>query len=95
MVCDKCELKLHPKSTPDPWKKGTGAIRPTKYHANKLLSYQNFRSSPYSKRSCKLCKCSVYQPGVKYCQGCASKKGICAMCGRQLYDTSSYRQSTV
>lgn len=26
--------------------------------------------------------------------GCAYKKGICAMCGKQVLDTSSYKQSS-
>merc|ERR1712203_519810 len=35
----------------------------------------------------------VHQVNSHYCQECAYKKGICAMCGHKIIDTSKYRQS--
>ena len=43
---------------------------------------------------CKLCKQTVHQAG-HYCQACAYKKGICAMCGKKVLDTKFYKQSAV
>ena len=37
----------------------------------------------------------VHQVNSHYCQECAYKKGICAMCGHKIIDTSKYRQSSV
>ncbi|PIO75304.1 hypothetical protein TELCIR_02645 [Teladorsagia circumcincta] len=44
---------------------------------------------------CKICKCSIHQVGSHYCQTCAYQKGICAMCGKRILNTSGLRQSTV
>lgn len=30
---------------------------------------------------------------VRYCHACAYSKGLCAMCGVQILDTKSYKQS--
>ena len=35
----------------------------------------------------------VHQVGSHYCQQCAYKKGICAMCGVKVLKTQGYRQS--
>ena len=35
----------------------------------------------------------VHQVGSHYCQQCAYKKGICAMCGVKILKTQGYRQS--
>ena len=35
----------------------------------------------------------VHQVGSHYCQACAYKKGICAMCGVKVLSTKGYRQS--
>ncbi|KAL9954342.1 hypothetical protein ACROYT_G041866 [Oculina patagonica] len=52
--------------------------------------------NPYSTfNKCKICKQTVHQAHSHYCQGCAYKKGICAMCGKQVLDTSNYRQTSV
>ncbi|KAK4336450.1 Cysteine-rich PDZ-binding protein [Rhodotorula toruloides] len=42
---------------------------------------------------CEVCKTVVARPGAKYCQGCAYKKGLCALCGKQILDVSGYKQS--
>ncbi|WFC96607.1 hypothetical protein MBRA1_003268 [Malassezia brasiliensis] len=58
---------------------------------NKLLSKSN-RFSPLDAK-CKLCKQRVTQERASYCQACAYKKGLCAICGKQILDTSRYKQS--
>ena len=37
----------------------------------------------------------VHQVNSHYCQSCAYKKGICAMCGHKILDTKRYKQSSV
>ncbi|CAB4006687.1 Hypothetical predicted protein [Paramuricea clavata] len=99
MVCDKCEKKLGKVITPDPWKSGArntteGGGR--KVGENKLLTQKKNRFTPYSQfEKCRICKTTVHQPHSKYCQGCAYKKGICSMCGKQILNTKDYRQSSV
>ncbi|VDD82703.1 unnamed protein product [Mesocestoides corti] len=102
MVCEKCEKKLVKIATPDPWKagsrgviKGPGASR--RLDNNKLLSASKGRYNPYSKsfRRCRICGQSVHHPEAHYCQSCAFKKGICAMCGVRLVNTSNYNQCAV
>lgn len=44
-------------------------------------------------RCCRICRSKVHQVGSHYCQACAYKKGICAMCGKKLLDTKNYKQS--
>jgi hypothetical protein len=43
---------------------------------------------------CKICKTKVHQVGSHYCQECAYKKGICAMCGVKMLSTKNYKQSS-
>ncbi|XP_020614203.1 cysteine-rich PDZ-binding protein-like [Orbicella faveolata] len=99
MVCDKCQKKLGKVICPDPWKSGArntteGGGR--KVNENKLLTQKKNRFNPYSTfNKCKICKQTVHQAHSHYCQGCAYKKGICAMCGKQVLDTSNYRQTSV
>lgn len=50
-------------------------------HKNALLFYR-------------ICRSKVHQIGSHYCQACAYKKGICAMCGKKLIDTKNYKQSS-
>ena len=40
------------------------------------------------------CPLSSVQVGSHYCQGCAYKKGICAMCGKKVLETKNYRQTS-
>ncbi|WFD19661.1 hypothetical protein MCAP1_001897 [Malassezia caprae] len=59
---------------------------------NKLLS-QSGRYNPLGSQ-CKLCKRRVTQERATFCQGCAYKKGLCAICGKQILDTTRYKQSS-
>ncbi|XP_065833287.1 cysteine-rich PDZ-binding protein-like [Oscarella lobularis] len=98
MVCQKCEKKLARLGAPDPWKSGSrGTIEGgRRVNENKVLTGKKTRFQPYQKfNQCRICKCHVHQPQAHYCQGCAYKKGICAMCGKQLLDVKDYRQSSV
>lgn len=99
MVCEKCQKKLGKVVTPDPWKSGArntteGGGRAV--NENKALTMKKNRYNPYSKsfEKCRICKSSVHQAGSHYCQGCAYKKGICAMCGKKIINTTNYRQSS-
>ncbi|KAI7872612.1 PDZ-binding protein [Mucor mucedo] len=98
MVCKKCEKKLTTLAAPDKWKDGSKNVLAgssgRKLNQNKLLS----RSAKLSRfnpleSKCKICKTKVHQDKAHYCQDCAYKKGICAMCGKQVLDTSSYKQT--
>ena len=44
---------------------------------------------------CKICKMGKTQQGHHYCQKCAYSKGICAMCGVKIIDTSVYKQKNI
>jgi len=101
MVCEKCEKKgkLGKVIVPDPWKAGShnnteGGGR--KVGENKLLTSKKNRFNPTQSefRKCRICKQKVHQPGSHYCQGCAYKKGICAMCGIKIMKTRDYKQSS-
>lgn len=99
MVCDNCQKKLGKVITPDPWKSGArntteGGGR--KLNENKALTASKGRFNPYKAKfeGCRICKQKVHQVGSYYCQPCAYKKGICSMCGKQIIDTKSYKQSS-
>jgi len=101
MVCQKCEAKLSATVTPDVWKEGAKNVGKQRESTttNRLLSDKRkagSRFSPYeaSETKCKLCKSQVHQEGGHYCQACAYKNGICAMCGRKVLDTTNYKQSS-
>ncbi|XP_050436129.1 cysteine-rich PDZ-binding protein [Adelges cooleyi] len=52
------------------------------------------KTTPYSFiSSCRICKQKIHLPGRNYCQSCAYKKGICAMCGKKILDIRGYKQS--
>jgi len=97
MVCAKCEKKLTKVACPEKWKEGssnTVAGGGRKLNENKLLD-KSKRYAPYAKGTaakCKLCKSALHQEGL-YCHNCAYSKGLCAMCGKQILDTKSYKQS--
>ncbi|EGD81782.1 cysteine-rich PDZ-binding protein [Salpingoeca rosetta] len=97
MVCAKCEKKLAKLETPDKWKDGarnTNASDKRKIGANKLLKGKKNRFNPYEQfHKCKICKVKVHQKHAHYCQGCAYKIGICAMCGKQMIDTKDLKQT--
>lgn len=44
---------------------------------------------------CRLCKAVCHQPTYYYCQMCAYQKGICAMCGKKILNTTNYAQTNV
>lgn len=98
MVCKKCEKKLTPNITPDKWKEGalnikagsTGRI----INENKLLTKGKNAYNPMDPGKCRLCKKKSLQPKHHYCQGCAYKQGICAMCGVQIADIRMQKQTT-
>nr|XP_023030422.1 cysteine-rich PDZ-binding protein [Leptinotarsa decemlineata] len=99
MVCDKCQKKCGKVITPDPWK--TGARNTTesggrKVNENKALTAakNRFSSQTTSFKTCKICRQKVHQVGSHYCQSCAYKRGICAMCGKKIISTKNYRQSS-
>ena len=98
MVCEKCEKKLSKVITPDPWKSGArntteGGGR--KVGENKALTARS-RASPYTTafNCCRICRQKVHQAGSHYCQACAYKKAICAMCGVKMLNTKNYKQSS-
>ena len=49
------------------------------------------RWQPYAAK-CTVCKSALHQQAI-YCQSCAYSKGVCAMCGKQILDTTGYKQS--
>ena len=51
------------------------------------------RKGPNGK--CRICKGICHQMLYYYCQSCAYQKGICAMCGKKLHDTSNHCQTNV
>uniref|UniRef100_A0A9J7YFA5 Cysteine-rich PDZ-binding protein n=2 Tax=Cyprinus carpio TaxID=7962 RepID=A0A9J7YFA5_CYPCA len=95
------EKKLGRVITPDTWKDGarnTTESGGRKLNENKMLTSKKARFDPYGKSgfsTCRICKSSVHQSGSHYCQGCAYKKGICAMCGKKVLDTKNYKQTSV
>jgi len=107
MVCEKCEKKLSKIITPDPMRLKAGTKNTSegpsgkggrKVGENKALESKNKnRYNPYTEdfKQCRICKTSVHQAGCHFCQGCAYKKGICSMCGKQVLDTSKYKQCAV
>ncbi|CAO3658978.1 hypothetical protein G6F70_000761 [Rhizopus microsporus] len=99
MVCKKCEKKLVAVAAPDTWKEGSNnAVAGSsgrKINQNKLLS-KSAKANRFNplEGKCRLCKNRVHQTKANYCQDCAYKKGICAICGKQVLDTTNYRQSS-
>ena len=99
MVCKDCEKKLGRVITPDPWKSGarnTTESGGRKIGENKLLTANKARFNPYTSnfQKCRICRTTVHQVVSHYCQACAYKKGICAMCGKKLLNVKNYRQSS-
>lgn len=78
-------------SKPGPSSGGKVAADGRKIGENKLLTAKS-RWQPYTAR-CQVCKQQLHQEGV-YCQSCAYRKGLCAMCGKQILDVKNYKQST-
>lgn len=72
--------------------KSSGKSSGRKINENKALT--SSRMDPLKgMRKCRICQSKIHVEGAYYCQGCAYKKGICAMCGKKIISTKSYRQS--
>ncbi|KAE9396874.1 hypothetical protein BT96DRAFT_823993 [Gymnopus androsaceus JB14] len=103
MVCQKCEKKLSKVAAPDPFTSSSSSIKDgsRKVGENKLLSRPGSsknRFQPYQGK-CKDCKQPCTQNSnsskpAKYCHGCAYKKGVCSICGKQVLDTTGYVMSS-
>lgn len=93
MVCKKCEKKLAKLACPDKWKEGStnATVGKGRSLAENKLAKKAARYNPYGSK-CELCKSTLHQQG-KYCHSCAYAKGLCTMCGKQVLDTTSYKQS--
>ncbi|ETW78638.1 hypothetical protein HETIRDRAFT_155876 [Heterobasidion irregulare TC 32-1] len=99
MVCKKCEKKLSKVAAPDPFTSTSSSIKDgsRKVGENKLIGRpgpskaggSKSRFQPYGGK-CKDCKQTVTQNRAKYCHGCAFKKGLCSICGKQILDTTGY-----
>lgn len=61
--------------------------------SNKLIASKN-RYNPLTAK-CKICKGTVSQEKATYCSGCAYKKGLCAICGKAVSDTTKFKMSSV
>ncbi|KAK9759799.1 hypothetical protein K7432_016825, partial [Basidiobolus ranarum] len=81
---------------PVKWKDGSqnsSVGKDRKINENKLLSKAaKNRFAPYQNK-CKTCNSRMHQEHATYCQNCAYKKGLCAMCGVQILDISKFKQS--
>uniref|UniRef100_A0A0K0E7G7 Cysteine-rich PDZ-binding protein n=2 Tax=Strongyloides stercoralis TaxID=6248 RepID=A0A0K0E7G7_STRER len=93
MVCEKCTSKL--RQLPSA-KKLQNSQKPSTSIINRpLLSKDKFKpNNKDSFKKCKICKKPTHREGAYYCQDCSYQKGICALCGRKIANTSSYRQSS-
>jgi hypothetical protein len=88
MVCSKCEKKLTKVACPEKWKDGSEGRA---INENKALSKKQ-AWAPHTAK-CTVCK-SALQASYTYCQPCAYRNGLCAMCGKQVLDLKGYKQST-
>ena len=83
------------------WKAGTKDSATSssgrQVNENKLLTSKKNRFNPYQDNfeKCRICRTKVHQVKAHYCQECAYKKGICAMCGTKILKTKNYKQSSV
>ena len=90
-------------ATPNPWKASNSAKDSAssscgrKVNENKLLSSKGARFNPIQAelKKCRICRTKVHNVGHNFCQECAYKKGICAMCGVKILKTKNYKQSSV
>ena len=84
--------------TPEPWKAGNSSKTAggRAVNENKLLSSKKARFNPLSTEfpKCKICRSRVHVVKAHYCQECAYKKAICAICGKKLMNTKNYKQSS-
>jgi hypothetical protein len=99
MVCEGCQSKLSKGVVPDKWKDGatnsvaSGGVTAGK--TNKALAGKKKTAAASwvpSERRCRICKSKV-MPQMNFCNDCAHKKGICAMCGKRTVDVSQHKMS--
>ncbi|WWC94782.1 hypothetical protein V866_001631 [Kwoniella sp. B9012] len=108
MVCKKCEKKLSTVAAPDPFqpssstrKIGENKLLSARARASPYVKpgtggaggVKKASINPYGNK-CIDCKQSVQQNNASRCQKCAYKKGLCAICGNLVLDTSRYKQTT-
>ena len=95
MVCKDCETKLGRVAAPDTWKAGARNTMESggrRLGENKLLSVKK-ASLQKTSRKCKECGQPCHQEQATLCHVCAYSKGVCAICGIQILDTSSYKMT--
>lgn len=95
MVCKDCETKLGRVAAPDTWKAGARNTMESggrRLGENKLLSVKKAGLQKTS-RKCKECGQPCHQEQATLCHVCAYSKGVCAICGIQILDTSSYKMT--
>ncbi|KAH9951212.1 microtubule-associated protein CRIPT-domain-containing protein [Amylocystis lapponica] len=97
LTCMCAHQKTSKLAAPDPFKSTSQSIKDgsRKIGENKLLSRPGSsknRFQPYQGK-CRDCKSTVTQNKAKYCHGCAYKRGVCAICGKKVLDTSGYVMS--
>ena len=106
MVCAKCEAKLPKLVVKDKWavdktgatqRKTSSGSGPIKGGGAGAATSTAAAASPLGAsglRPCRVCKNRVHIAGAFYCQQCAYRNGICAMCGVKVLDTTGYKQSS-
>ncbi|CEF64811.1 Cysteine-rich PDZ-binding protein [Strongyloides ratti] len=94
MVCEKCTSKLRqlPSAKKLPNSRKPSSL--TTIGSRPLLPKDKFKpNNKESFKKCKICKKPTHREGAYYCQDCSYQKGICALCGMKIANTSSYKQS--
>ena len=103
MVCDKCEKKMTKVIVQDTWKDGArntiggkdGGKSIGGTSSIKRLRTTSARFTPTRvAKKCRICLNSLPSQKHYYCQPCSYKKGICAMCGKKIVDTTSFKMSS-
>ena len=96
MVCEDCQKKLGRVITPDVWKAGARNTLESggrRIGENKLLGSKRFDPGRGGNAKCTVCFQNALNQDALFCQPCAYSKGVCAMCGVKVLDTSGYRMS--
>ena len=90
MVCAKCEAKLPKLVVADKWKHAAtkSSSGPVRGGAARRVA------PPAAPRPCRACKGGIHLAGASYCQSCAYKNGICAMCGTRVLAIDAYKMSS-
>ncbi|UPQ99864.1 OCRE domain-containing protein [Chloropicon primus] len=101
MVCKNCEEKLGRVAAPDTWKAGARNTMESggrKVGENKLLSRKLAAGGMGAtgggpRRRCVDCGQACHQDQATLCHVCAYSKGVCAICGVKILDTTFYRMT--